>query len=211
MRRRMVSLLSITAVGVVMLGSPVMFGQSTRSAQMEAQEGSSQVVQQVRKKILNLVDYDVFDWITFQVRGHTLVLEGYASRPILKDEVGRVVKGIAGIESVDNQIKVLPLSDIDNRIRVAEYDKIYRNPALSRYNGNLGGYRSFGGPMLDAVINNPPIGYHAIHIIVDNGHVTLYGIVDSKGDATIAKIQANTVSGVFSVNNELIVGGSKAS
>ena len=208
MRRQVLSLLSITVVGVVMLGSPAMVGQSMRSAQME--DGSSQVVQQVRKKILSLVDYDVFDWITFQVRGNTLVLNGYASRPILKDEAGRVVKGIAGIESVDNQIKVLPLSDMDNRIRAAVYDKIYRNPALSRYNGNQGGYRSFGGPMVNAVINNPPIGYHAIHIIVNNGHVTLYGIVDSESDATIAKIQANTVSGVFSVDSDLIV-GSKSS
>lgn len=206
MRRRMLSLLLVTAVGVVMLGAPQMFGQSGSSARMEAQEGSSQVVQQVRKKILSLTDYDVFDWITFQVHGNTLVLEGYASRPILKDEAGRVMKGVAGIESVDNQIKVLPLSDMDNQIRAAEYDKIYRNPALSRYNGNQGGYRSFGGPMTAAVINNPPIGYHAIHIIVNNGHVTLYGIVDSQSDATIAKIQANTVSGVFSVDNDLIVG-----
>ncbi len=209
MRRRISWLLSIAAIGVLMVGSPRSWGQNTQSAQMESQD--SQIVQQVRKKITGLVDYDVFDWITFQVRGNTLVLNGYASRPMLKDEAGRVVKGIQGVENVDNQIKVLPLSPMDNQIRAAVYDRIYRNPVLSRYNANQGGYRSFGGPMVDAVINNPPIGYHAIHIIVDNGHVTLYGIVDSKSDASIAKIQANGVSGVFSVNSDLIVGGSKTS
>ncbi|MGA7156295.1 MAG: BON domain-containing protein [Acidobacteriaceae bacterium] len=201
MRRWITFFLSSAAVGVMVLSSPQMLGQS-KQTEMEMQ---SPIVQQVRKKIGGLTDYDVFDWITFQVHGSTLVLQGYASRPILKSEAGRVAKDIHGIETVDNEIKVLPLSPMDNRIRRAVYDKIYRNPALSRYNANQGGYRSFGGPMMDAVINNPPIGFHAIHIIVDNGHVTLYGVVDSKGDATIAKVQADTVSGVFSVNSDLIV------
>jgi hyperosmotically inducible protein len=210
MRRRIFLLLSISAIAVLMLASPRSWGQNMQSAQMESQ--NSQVVQQVRKKISGLTDYDVFDWITFEVHGHTLVLQGYASRPVLKDEAGRVVKGIAGVESVDNQIKVLPLSDMDDRIRVSVYDKIYSNPVLSRYNANQGGIHGFGvARMAGGVINDPPIGFHAIHIIVDNGHVTLYGIVDSKSDSSIAKIQANTVSGVFSVNDNLQVGGSEAS
>jgi len=210
MRRRTSLLLSIAAIGVLMLGSSRSWAQNMRSAQMESQD--SQIIQQVRKQITGLADYDVFDWITFQIHGNTLVLNGYASRPTLKDEAGRAVKGIQGIESVDNQIKVLPLSSMDDRIRIAVYDKLYRNPALSRYNANQGGFRPFGGPagMAGGVINNPPIGFHAIHIIVNNGHVTLYGIVDSTSDASIAKIQANTVSGVFSVTNDLIV-GSKSS
>lgn len=207
MRRRISLFLSSTAVGVLMLGSPQVFGQPVRAAQMEMQPAEVAMVQQIRKKISSLTDYDVFDWITFQIHGNTVVLNGYASRPVLKDEAGRVVKGVQGVETVDNQIKVLPLSTMDDQIRIAVYDKLYRNPALSRYNGNQGGFRPFGGRvgMAGGVINDPPIGYHAIHIIVDNGHVTLYGVVDSKSDATIAKVQANTVSGVFSVTNDLIV------
>jgi hyperosmotically inducible protein len=210
MRRQISLLLSIAALGVLMLGSFRSWGQNMRSAQMESQD--SQMIQQVRKQISGLTDYDVFDWITFEVHGNSVVLNGYASRPTLKDEAGRVVKGIQGVASVDNQIKVLPLSPMDNRIRIAVYNKLYRNPALSRYNANQGGYRPFGGRvgMAGGVINDPPLGFHAIHIIVDNGHVTLYGIVDSKGDASIAGIQANTVSGVFSVKDDLLVGGSKS-
>lgn len=211
MRRRLSLFVSIAVVGVLVLGSSPSRAQNMRSSQMESQD--SQIVQQVRKKITGLADYDVFDWITFQIRGNTLVLNGYASRPVLKDEAGRVVKGIQGIDNVDNQIKVLPLSTMDDRIRIAVYDRLYRNPALSRYNANQGGFRPFGGRvgMAGGVINDPPLGFHAIHIIVDNGHVTLYGIVDSKSDASIAKIQANTVSGVFSVTNDLMVDGSRSS
>jgi hyperosmotically inducible protein len=210
MRRQFSFFLSIAAVSVLIFGSRTSWGQNTRSSEMESQD--TQIVQQVRQKMSGLTDYDVFDWITFELHGHTLVLNGYASQPVLKDEAGRVSKDIAGIDSVDNQIKVLPLSDMDNRIRVAVYDKIYRNPVLSRYNANQGAYRPFGGmPMAGGVINDPPMGYHAIHIIVDNGHVTLYGIVDNRSDSSIAKIQANTAFGVFSVKDDLLVGGSKAS
>ena len=59
------------------------------------------------------------------------------------------------------------------------------------------------------ITNNPPIGYHAIHIIVNNGHVTLFGVVLNQSDASIAYIQANGTPGVFSVDNELVVEGSK--
>jgi hyperosmotically inducible protein len=189
MRRQFSFFLSIAAVSVLIFGSRTSWGQNTRSSEMESQD--TQIVQQVRQKMSGLTDYDVFDWITFELHGHTLVLNGYASQPVLKDEAGRVSK---------------------DRIRVAVYDKIYRNPVLSRYNANQGAYRPFGGmPMAGGVINDPPMGYHAIHIIVDNGHVTLYGIVDNRSDSSIAKIQANTVFGVFSVKDDLLVGGSKAS
>jgi osmotically-inducible protein OsmY len=57
------------------------------------------------------------------------------------------------------------------------------------------------------ITNDPPIGYHAIHIIVKNGNVTLTGVVDSDSDLAMAGMRANTVSGVFSVDNQLEVAG----
>jgi osmotically-inducible protein OsmY len=53
------------------------------------------------------------------------------------------------------------------------------------------------------ITNDPPIGYHAVHIIVRNGHVTLEGAVAGQGDWNIANVEANTVPGVFSVTNNL--------
>jgi osmotically-inducible protein OsmY len=69
------------------------------------------------------------------------------------------------------------------------------------------GGRSFG-LMAGGITNNPPIGYHAIHIIVKNGHVSLYGVVLNQGDAAIAGMQANSAPGAFSVDNNLVVQGS---
>jgi osmotically-inducible protein OsmY len=61
--------------------------------------------------------------------------------------------------------------------------------------------------MAGGITNDPPIGFHAIHIIVKNGNVTLYGVVNNEMDANIAGIQANQAPGAFSVENDLIVQG----
>jgi hyperosmotically inducible periplasmic protein len=181
-----------------------------------SQEDTLRIVEAVRKQLLSLTDYSVFDWITFGIQGKTLVLKGYASRPVVKDEAGRAVKNIEGITSVDNQIKVLPLSPMDDRVRAAVYNRIYTQPALRKYNANQGtlasamgpGGRSFG-MMAGGITNNPPLGFHAIHIIVNNGHVTLYGVVLNKSDSEIAGIQANSAPGAFSASNELIIQGAE--
>jgi hyperosmotically inducible periplasmic protein len=181
-----------------------------------SQEDTLRIIKEVQKQLGGLSDYSVFDWITFGIHGKTLVLKGYASRPQLKDEAARVVKKIEGIESIDNQIQVLPLSPNDDRIRASVYNRIFTQPALSKYNANQGslaramgpGGRSFG-LMAGGITNNPPIGFHAIHIIVNNGHVTLFGVVLNSSDAAIAGVQANTAPGAFSVDNDLIIQGSK--
>ena len=110
---------------------------------------------------------------------------GQVVRPTLKSDAGNVVKRIEGVTSVNNEIEVLPLSPNDDRIRRDVYRAVYGSPALStRY-----GYRAVP----------------SIHIIVKNGNVALEGVVANKSDSDIAKIQANGVSGVFSVTNNLRV------
>lgn len=209
MNRRIFVSLSVALVGL-MFTAPVIRGQDQNQGNRWSQDDTSRIVSEVQKQIGSLPDYSVFDWITFGIQGKTLVLKGYASRPILKEEVGRVVKGIHGIESVDNQIKVLPLSNNDDRIRVAVYNLIYSSPSLGKYNANQGGIRGRGtvARMAGGITVDPPIGFHAIHIIVDNGHVTLYGSVLNSGDATMATMRANTAPGAFSIDNDLVVEGS---
>ena len=165
------------------------------------------IVKSVRHQLLSLPDYSVFDWLTFGVQGHTVILNGYASRPILKSEAEKVVKGIKGVSSVENNIKVLPYSPMDDRIRVQTLVHIYGQPALRKYTSapvSEDLYPSVSR-MAGGITQDPPQGYFAIHIIVNNGHVTLEGVVDSAMDAEIADAQANSVPGVFSVNDDIIV------
>ena len=205
------------AVLVFTLTAGPLIAQSPTPAPTWSQEEGMKIVTQVQKKLAGLTNYGVFDWITFGLHGKTIVLKGYASRPILKSEAGNAVKSIPGIESVDNQIEVLPNSPNDDRIRAAVYNRIYTQPSLRKYNANQGSVAQAMGPggrsvalMAGGITNNPPIGFHAIHIIVKNGNVTLYGAVNNEMDSNIAGMQANAAPGAFSVDNDLIVQGSAA-
>ena len=140
--------------------------------------------ERIRHELVMLPFYNVFDNLTFRVDGSTVTLLGQVSRPVLKLDAERAVKRLPGVAAVDNQIEVLPLSPMDDRIRIATYRSIYGQPGLDRY-------------ALNAV---PPI-----HIIVKNGNVTLEGMVAQDGDKNIAKLQANSVAGVFSVTDNLVV------
>jgi len=146
------------------------------------------IVREVRHELVMLPYYGVFDNLTYRVDGGSVTLMGQVTRPTLKSDAGNAVKGIEGVTRVDNQIQVLPLSSMDDGLRVAEYRAIYGHPGLDRY-------------ALQAV---PPI-----HIIVDNGKVTLEGVVATQSDKDTAGIRANTVSGVFSVVNNLRVESDK--
>jgi len=139
-------------------------------------------IRKIRKELVTLPFYGVFDNLAFKYEEGVVTLYGQVSRPSLKKDAARVVERAPGVDQVINKIEVLPLSNFDDRIRIAVYRAIYRQPGLDRLS-------------LQSV---PPI-----HIIVKNGNVTLEGVVANKGDATRAFIAANGVSGVFSVKNNL--------
>ncbi|MGH9588781.1 MAG: BON domain-containing protein, partial [Terracidiphilus sp.] len=129
---------ALIAVAAILAAPGVALAQSRNAAQENnSNTWSSQeltpIVNSVRKQILGLSDYGVFDWLTFSIQGHTVVLNGYASRPILKSEAENVVKKIKGVESVRNEIKVLPTSPMDDHIRVQALARVYGQPALRRY------------------------------------------------------------------------------
>jgi len=174
-----------------------------------SQPDSIRIVKEVRNRLLSLPDYAVFDSLRFSIQGRKVILQGYASRPVLKSDAERAVKGIEGVESVDNQIQVLPASPMDDRIRMQVYRRIYGQPALRKYTSGPA-YEGEGPSVAFAaggITQDPPLGYHAIHIIVNNGHVILTGVVDSQADADIATMQANLTPDVFSVENDLQVAG----
>jgi len=206
----------LTAALAVALSAPAVLAQDQTPSPTWSQEDGMHIAQEVQKRLARLTNYGVFDWITFGFHGKTVVVKGYASRPILKSDINNALKGIPGVESVDNQVEVLPNSPNDDRIRAGVYNRLFTNPALRKYNANQGGLRQATGPgpnialAAGGVTNAPPIGFHAIHIIVKNGNVTLYGVVNNEGDKTIAGMQANSTPGAFSIDNDLVVQGQAA-
>ena len=176
------------------------------TAQQPAAEVSQRRAEQIRKQIVTLPNYGVFDYITFRIDGGSVTLGGFASRPTLKSAAENVVKNVEGVEAVENTVEVLPVSRADDDVRAATYKAIYGHASLSRYDHNR------GTPPLGArqkavfgISKDPPLGAHPIHIVVKNGNVRLEGVVDTEGDKNIATAQARSVSGVFSVTNNLQV------
>jgi hyperosmotically inducible protein len=181
--------------------------EQTNASSTASQENLLRIAKEVRKAIVTLPQYGVFDNIHFAINTDgTVTLLGEASRPTLKSGAENVVKRIEGVQKVDNQIEVLPNSPNDDRIRAAVYAAIYGFAPLQRYTSNRGARpmssiaRAAGG-----ITNDPPLGRHAIRIIVNNGHVTLAGVVDNESDMAMAGIRANGVPLVFSVDNQLQV------
>lgn len=136
----------------------------------------------VRHELIMLPYFTIFDNLSFQVDARVVTLTGQVRDPVLKSDAANVVKGIPGVESVVNNIQVLPVSQFDDGIRLATARAIYGYGPLQRY--GLGAL--------------PPI-----HIIVSNGRVTLTGSVLNSMDKTLVYMQANQVPGVFSVQNDL--------
>jgi hyperosmotically inducible periplasmic protein len=207
---------AFAALLVFTLSAPAVIAQDPTPGPTWSQEDTLRIVKDVQKKLAGLTNYGVFDWITFGIHGKTIILRGYASRPVLKSDAGNAVKSIQGVENVDNQIEVLNYSPNDDRIRAAVYNRIYTQPSLRKYNANQGNLGRAIGPgagialQAGGVTNSPPMGYHGIHIIVNKGNVILYGVVLNEMDSAIAGMQANSAPGAFSVDNDLIVQGSAA-
>jgi osmotically-inducible protein OsmY len=147
-------------------------------------KAEARIQKAVRHKLVMLPYLTAFDNLAYKVNGYDVTLTGQVVNPTLKSDAANAVKGIEGVEKVDNQIEVLPTSPMDDGLRRKLYRAIYGYPSLQRY----------ALPVLKP-----------IRIIVKNGNVTLEGVVDNQSDKNVAGLRANGVSGVFSVTNNLVV------
>jgi hyperosmotically inducible protein len=125
-----------------------------------------------------------FNALTLDVKDGVVTLGGNVHDYPSRDSAVALAETTAGVKDVIDNIEVAPTSFFDDDLRQKLYRAIYRYPTLQRYSINPA---------------------KPIRIVVDNGHVTLYGVVDTPLDKQIAGNQANSVPGVFSVDNQLIV------
>jgi hyperosmotically inducible periplasmic protein len=147
----------------------------------------SQLQQKLAKKLAyDRVGYydNAFNYIAIDVKDGVATLSGDTYNDVGRDSALAIVARTPGVKDVVNEVKVLPTSIFDDSLRVREARVIYRDSVLSRY-------------AIDPV--------DPIRIVVNNGHVTLYGTVQSTMDKNIAGIRAGSVPGVFSVENKLVV------
>ncbi len=166
--------------GTVMLAALTVAASGYLAA--DNQPSQDALANKVRHELVTLPYFSVFDDLSYRVDGSTVTLFGEVTRPILKSDAENSVKHIEGVTRVVNNIEVLPLSAMDDQIRIATYRAIFNYPALQRYGMGV---------------------IPSIHIIVKNGHVTLTGYVATQMDKQLAYTRANGVPNVFSVTNDL--------
>ncbi|MGB7586970.1 MAG: BON domain-containing protein [Terriglobales bacterium] len=142
------------------------------------------IQKEVRHQLVMLPFLTVFDNLAYKVDGYNVTLFGQVTNPTVKSDAEAAVKKIEGVEKVDNQIEVLPVSPMDDGLRRRIFRAIYGYGSLQKY-------------------DMPTI--KPIRIIVKNGHVTLEGVVDNQTDKNLAGLRANGVPGAFSVTNNLVV------
>jgi osmotically-inducible protein OsmY len=141
-----------------------------------------QIVEKARHEVLMYPFYTVFDYITLSTQGNQLTVSGQVTQPYKKSDLGNILANIKGVTDVKNNLQVLPTSFYDDHIREEIAERIYGDPGFYDY-GNQA---------------NPPI-----HIIVNNGNVTLEGVVNSKVDRTEAEIDARFAATYFGLKNNL--------
>jgi osmotically-inducible protein OsmY len=145
-----------------------------------------QLEQKLAKKLTYVrVGYDsTFDYFALGVKDGVVTVEGQDRTGIGRDEALADIANMPGVKDVIDNVSLEPVSLYDDGLRLRALRAIYRDPVLSKY----------------AIDPARPI-----RIIVTNGHVTLYGSVDSPMDKTVAGLRANQLFGAFSVDNKLQV------
>jgi osmotically-inducible protein OsmY len=147
---------------------------------------------ELQAKLQEKLTYDrvgygnTFNAISLTVESGIVTLGGHARTDVDKDSALALVSTQPGVKDVIEEIDVDPVSIMDDQTRIAVARAIYGYPSLNRYS-------------IDPA--------KPIRISVQNGHVELYGIVDSRADKDVAFIRANGVPGVFSVKNYLQIAG----
>jgi hyperosmotically inducible protein len=146
----------------------------------------AQLEQKLARKLRYVrVGYDnTFDYFALGVKDGVVTVEGQDRTGVGRDEALAEIANMPGVKDVIANVSVEPTSIMDDGIRLRTARAIYRDPVLSKY-------------AIDPA--------RSIRIIVANGHVTLYGSVDSDMDKNVAGLRANQVFGAFSVDNRLVV------
>lgn len=148
----------------------------------------AELEQKLAKKLRYVrMGYDItFDYFALGVKDGVVTVEGQDRTGMGRDEAMADIATMPGVKDVVENISLEPVSQFDDGLRLRAMRVIYGDSVLSKY----------------AIDPARPI-----RIIVDNGHLTLYGSVDSKMDKEVAGIRANGLFGAFSVDNKLQVEG----
>jgi hyperosmotically inducible protein len=144
-------------------------------------ENDNQVAEAASREIQRYELLGIYDYVQGVVRSGTVSLTGAVTDPVKSTQLAERIAKVPGVQALDNRIAVLPTSQSDDRIRLQIGNSIYSDSLYANYSTAA-----------------PPI-----HIIVENGHVTLFGVVVSAIERQKAEAIARGIPGVFSVDDKI--------
>lgn len=170
----MKQILAFAALALALSSAPAL-------AEMPAHR-QARLLHEISSEVRQYTRFTIFDDVRIQfAEDDVVVLTGKVTMPFKKDDIGRIVSEVAGVPAVRNEIDVLPVSPFDDELRARIARAIYGHASFWHY----------------AAMAQPPI-----HIVVENGHVTLTGVVQNNVERMLARSLATTY-GAFSVKNDL--------
>jgi len=156
----------------------------TNNLRIVADPDESRLLREAARKIRMYSYYSIFDNVEMEAHNGRLRLKGEVTQPWRKSDIGRLVAEVPGVQAIENDLEVLPLSPMDDQIRLRVARAIYGDPVLSRY----------------GIQANPPI-----HVVVKNGNVTLTGVVHTSLEKAVAERAARFAATYFGLDNKLVV------
>jgi osmotically-inducible protein OsmY len=144
-------------------------------------ENDQALSDEVGKQIREYKHFTVYDFVGGRVLNGVVTLTGAVTTDNKQEEITELLEKIHGVLEIRNGLKLLPASSSDDQIRRTIVYQIYSDPMFVDYS-----------------LANPPI-----HVIVEYGHVTLFGVVLMQSTRQKAEAIARMVSGVFSVENRI--------
>lgn len=170
------------ALTIIAVAAGTLFAANRGPANLP--QGDEAVAQQVRHQILMYPYYSIWDDVRFRVSNGQVELEGAVTQPWKRSDLARIVQKVPGVTSLTDEVKVLPLSNFDDGLRLQIARAIYGDPVFVQYRN----------------LALPPI-----HIVVENGRVTLTGVVATSMEKQIAGLRANSGLSFGTVVNNLVV------
>ena len=174
----------VLALLLLVTGASFIFADAVPKASMAFRSDEEIVTDFVRAFRSKVPGRSLFNYVSVRSDNGNLVISGKVRDAYIKDRASDAAEKVKGVQSITNRIEILPTSHFDDQLRLKIYRRLSRDPILSRY---------FLGTYAD------------INIIVENSRVTLVGNVTSKVDKAVAASRLRGLSGVLSVDNQLIV------
>jgi osmotically-inducible protein OsmY len=169
----------LAVVAALLFVGPARADEGARTAPAPSADADLQA--DVVDAVLGYVHYGVFDSVGVGVENGVVTLTGSVLQPWRKEDIQKRVARLEGVRELKNQIRVQPVSSFDDRLRAQLYRKIYGQGMFERF----------------ASMPNPPI-----HIVVENGNITLTGLVNSRVEKAVLESIARG-SLAFKVDNQV--------